>query len=55
MSEQPKEKKKGMLNFRLTRRIFGLAAPYKTSLYTGVVLTLVGAWLAPYRTKLIQV
>ena len=44
-----------MFNWPLTRRIFSLAGPYKKSVYIAIVLTLIGAVLAPYRTYLIKV
>lgn len=49
----PQKKKKGMVSWPLTRRIFALAAPYKKFIYLSIVLTLLGAVLGPYRTYLV--
>lgn len=43
-----------MFDWPLIRRIFGLAAPYKKQVYLAIFVTLVSAWLGPYRTKLIK-
>lgn len=53
--KQPKNRSGSIFNWPLTRRIFGLAGPYKKSVYIAIVLTLIGAVLAPYRTYLIKV
>ncbi|MGV3598732.1 MAG: ABC transporter ATP-binding protein [Bacteroidota bacterium] len=50
----PKKQKSGMFDWPLIRRIFGLAAPYKKQVYLAIVVTLISAWLGPYRTKLIK-
>lgn len=49
-----KKKKSGMFDWPLIRRIFGLAAPYKKQVYLAILVTLISAWLGPYRTKLIK-
>lgn len=43
-----------MFDWPLIRRIFGLAAPYKKQVYLAIFVTLISAWLGPYRTKLIK-
>lgn len=43
-----------MFDWPLIHRIFGLAAPYKKQVYLAIFVTLVSAWLGPYRTKLIK-
>ncbi|KAB2915942.1 MAG: ABC transporter ATP-binding protein [Bacteroidetes bacterium] len=50
----PKKQKSGMFDWPLIRRIFGLAAPYKKQVYLAIFVTLISAWLGPYRTKLIK-
>lgn len=43
-----------MFDWPLIRRIFGLASPYKKQVYLAIIVTLISAWLGPYRTKLIK-
>ncbi len=43
-----------MFDWPLIRRIFGLASPYKKHVYLAIIVTLISAWLGPYRTKLIK-
>jgi ATP-binding cassette, subfamily B, multidrug efflux pump len=55
MSDTNKPKKAGIFKWPLIRRIFGLAGPYKKQVYIAVIVTLLGAWLAPFRTNFIGV
>jgi ATP-binding cassette subfamily B protein len=55
-SDKKKEENTGSkYSWSLLGRIFMLAAPYKGFVVLAVILTLVGAWLAPFRTDLIRV
>ena len=53
MSEEIKRKK--IFDFRLLRRVFGYAAPYKTRVYLSVLLSILLAVLSPLRPFFIQV
>jgi ATP-binding cassette, subfamily B, multidrug efflux pump len=55
MSDTNKPKKANMFKWPLIRRIFGLASPYKKQVYIAIIVTLLGAWLAPFRTNFIGV
>ncbi len=55
-SDKKKEENTGSKqSWSLLGRIFMLAAPYKGFVVLAVILTLLGAWLAPFRTDLIRV
>lgn len=53
--KKTKEKEKKKFSWALLGRIFMLAAPYRGFITLSVILTLLGSWLAPYRTNLIRV
>jgi ATP-binding cassette subfamily B multidrug efflux pump len=53
-SDSRKFRSGSAFNFSLLRRIFALAAPYKTKLYIAILLVVLMAFLGPYRPYLIQ-
>lgn len=53
--KKPQEKEKKKFSWALLGRIFMLASPYKGWVVVSIILTLLGSWLAPYRTNLIRI
>lgn len=53
--KKTKENEKKKFSWALLGRIFMLAAPYRGHIVLSIILTLLGSWLAPYRTNLIRV
>jgi len=49
------EKKSSKGSWSLLGRIFMLAMPYKKFVVLSIILTLLGAWLAPFRTNYIRI